>query len=54
MTIPLVLFCDDTSGNKSKKWNEFVEWYLIIAGTITKQTSTLAFYSYIFEGFHKH
>lgn len=36
MTIPLVLFCDDTSGNKSKKWNKFVEWDLIIAGTLMK------------------
>lgn len=41
MTIPLVLFCDDTSGNKSKKWNKFIEWDLIIAGTI------LCFYWYI-------
>jgi len=32
MTIPLILFCDDTSGNKSKKWNKFIEWNLIIAG----------------------
>lgn len=31
-TIPLVLFCDDTSGNKSKKWNKFIEWTLTIAG----------------------
>ena len=25
-TIPLVAFVDDTSGNKSKKWNKFTEW----------------------------
>ena len=31
-TIPLILFCDDTSGNQSKKWNKFIEWDLIIAG----------------------
>lgn len=36
MTIPLVLFCDDTSGNKSKKWNKFIEWDLIIAGNELK------------------
>lgn len=33
MTIPIILFCYDTSGNKSKKWNKFIEWDLIIAGT---------------------
>lgn len=32
MVVPLILFCDDTSGNKSKKWNKFIEWDLIIAG----------------------
>ena len=32
VTIPLVLFCDDTSGNRSKKWNKFIEWNLTIAG----------------------
>ena len=33
MTVPLILFCDDLSGNKSKKWNKFIEWDLLIAGT---------------------
>ena len=32
LTIPLILFCDDTSGNKSKKWNKFIEWSMILAG----------------------
>ena len=36
ITVPLILFCDDTSGNKSKKWNKFVEWDLLIAGNHTK------------------
>ena len=31
-TIPIILFCDDTSGNRSKKWNKFIVWDLIIAG----------------------
>lgn len=34
VTVPLVLFCDDTSGNKSKKWNKFIEWNLTIAGKL--------------------
>lgn len=34
VTVPLILFCDDLSGNKSKKWNKFIEWDLIIAGTL--------------------
>lgn len=32
-TVSLILFCDDTSGNRSKKWNKFIEWNLIIGGT---------------------
>ena len=31
-TVPLILFCDDTSGNQSKKWNKFIEWTIITAG----------------------
>ena len=26
------LYCDDTSGNKSKKWNKFDCWTLLLAG----------------------
>ena len=29
---PLVLFCDDTSGNKGKKWNKFDSWSFTLAG----------------------
>ena len=32
MMVPLVLFSDDTSGNKSKKWHKFESWSLVIAG----------------------
>ena len=28
---PLVLFSDDTSGNRSKKWNKFDYWCLTLA-----------------------
>ena len=30
--MPLVLFSDDTSGNRSKKWHKFESWYLQLAG----------------------
>lgn len=30
--IPLILFSDDTSGNRSKKWNRFDNWALLLAG----------------------
>ena len=32
MVVPLVLFSDDTSGNRSKKWNKFDYWSLSLAG----------------------
>ena len=31
ITVPIHLFCDDTSGNHGKKWNKFVQWKLIMA-----------------------
>lgn len=31
-TVPIVLYCDDMSGNKSKKWHEFNNWCLMLAG----------------------
>lgn len=30
--VPLILYSDDTSGNKSKKWNKFDLWALLLAG----------------------
>ena len=35
VTTPLTLFCDDTSGNRSKKWNGFNVWSLMLA-SLTK------------------
>lgn len=32
MMLPLVLFSDDTSGNKSKKWHKFDSWSMMFAG----------------------
>ncbi|KAI8995174.1 hypothetical protein BC832DRAFT_535958, partial [Gaertneriomyces semiglobifer] len=30
--VPLILFCDDVSGNVSKKWNANYNWYFQLAG----------------------
>lgn len=30
--VPLILYSDDTSGNRSKKWNGFDVWALMLAG----------------------
>ena len=30
--VPLILFSDDTSGNRSKKWHKFESWFLSLAG----------------------
>ena len=30
--LPLILFSDDTSGNRSKKWHKVESWYLSFAG----------------------
>ena len=30
--LPLVLFADDTSSNRSKKWHKFISWYLRFPG----------------------
>lgn len=32
LMLPLILYNDDTSGNKSKKWNCFDVWALMLAG----------------------
>ena len=29
---PIVLYSDDTSGNRSKKWNKFDCWCMSVAG----------------------
>jgi len=30
--VPLTLFTDDTSGNKSKKWHKFDSWSVMMSG----------------------
>lgn len=32
LTVPLLLYCDDTSGSKSKKWTPFNVWAMMLAG----------------------
>ena len=39
--VPLILFSDDTSGNKSKKWHKFECWYLSLAGLPRHQNARL-------------
>ena len=41
--VPLILYTDDTSGNKSKQWNKFDLWCLKLAGLSTKENSKLHF-----------
>ena len=30
--LPIILYSDDTSGNKSKKWHKFDSWCVLLAG----------------------
>ena len=39
--LPLILFTDDTSGNKSKKWHEFNSWSLMLAGLPRHENSKI-------------
>ena len=32
IVVPIILYSDDTSGNKSKRWNKFDSWCLKLAG----------------------
>ena len=38
---PLILYSDDTSGNKSKKWNKFDVWALLFAGLPKNENSKM-------------
>ena len=42
LTLPLILYSDDMSGNKSKKWHEFNNWCLLLAGLPRHLNSQLA------------
>lgn len=39
--LPLILYTDDTSGNKSKQWNKFDLWCLKVAGLPKRENSKL-------------
>ena len=39
--LPIVLFSDDTSGNKSKKWHKFDSWSAMFAGLPRKENAKL-------------
>ena len=41
MTVPLLLYTDDTSGNRSKKWNKFDCWCFLLVGLPRHQNSQL-------------
>ena len=34
--VPLILFSDDTSGNRSKKWHKYESFYLLLAGLLRR------------------
>ena len=39
--LPVILYTDDTSGNKSKQWNKFDSWCVKLAGLPKKENSKL-------------
>ncbi len=40
--LPLILFSDDTSGYKSKKWHKFDSWWLTFAGMAWKENAKIS------------
>lgn len=39
--VPIVLYSDDTSGNRSKKWNSFDVWAMMLAGLSREENAKL-------------
>lgn len=39
--LPLILFSDDTSGNRSKKWHKFDSWSVMLAGLPRRQNARI-------------
>ena len=37
--VPLMIYSDDTSGNKSKVWNKFDSWCFLLAGLPKKENA---------------
>ena len=42
MMLPLVLFSDDTSGNRSKKWHKFDSWSVMFAGLPRRENAKIS------------
>ena len=40
--VPLVLFSDDTSGNKSEKWHKFDSWSFVLGGLPRHENSKIS------------
>lgn len=41
LVVPVILFSDETSGNRSKKWNHHESWYMKLAGLPPKEQNKL-------------
>ena len=41
VSVPLILFSDDSSGNRSKKWNCFDVWYLLLGGLSKEENAKI-------------
>ena len=39
--VPLMIYSDDTSGNRSKVWNKFDSWCFLLAGLPKKENAKL-------------
>ena len=44
---PIFLYCDDTSGNSSKKWNKHNSWLFTLAGLPRDEAHQLAHIHFI-------
>ena len=43
VSIPLILYTDDSSGNRSRKWNKFDNWALLLAGNSNENDTYLVY-----------
>lgn len=41
LVLPILLYCDDTSGNRSKKWNGFNLWCMLLAALSKEENGRL-------------
>ena len=41
VSLPIIIYSDDTSGNHSKKWNKFDLWVIMFAGLPRKDNGHL-------------